>query len=65
MKVTEKQLLILLDTLKGSLHLADGGSLFGYDAETRRLIYNKIVNQSNDELIEVGTEPTPLEGSHV
>lgn len=55
MKVTEKQLLIMLRVLEGSLTIHDRSdmNLFAYDVETRKSIYDQIVNQQSDELIDV------------
>lgn len=54
MKVSEKQLLIMLRTLEGSLRSEDTVSTnFGYDRETRIKIYNQIMNQQSEKLIEV------------
>ena len=52
MKITERQLHVLLDTLSGSCSLFDrvDSPLFKYDVETRQAIYNEIINQNNDEV---------------
>lgn len=54
MKVSEKQLLVMLRALEGSLAFVDNiNSNFGYARETREAFYNQIMNQQSDELIEV------------
>ena len=55
MKITEKQLQIMLRVLEGSLCMLDGTdmNLFGYDRKTRNDIYNQIINQQSDKLIDV------------
>lgn len=55
MVVTEKQILIMLRVLEGSLTIADrtGYNMFGYDREDRIRIYNEIINQQSDKKIEV------------
>ena len=47
MRVNEKQLLIMLRVLEGSLRMLDGkdGSLFGYDLKTRNKTFADIINQ--------------------
>ena len=59
MKVSEKQLLVMLDALHGSCHIASGGTgLFSYDQETRQKMFHMIINQQSDVLVEVkGEEP--------
>lgn len=55
MKITEKQLLILVRILEGTLRLYDDktDNLFAYDAKTRETLYNQIINQQSDEIIDV------------
>jgi hypothetical protein len=55
MKVTEKQLQIMFRVLEGTLSMYDRTdmNLFGYDQETRLRIYNQILNQQSDKVIDV------------
>lgn len=55
MKITEKQLLIMFRVFEGTLAIQDMPDMdvFGYDAETRRKIYNQILNQQSDEIVDV------------
>lgn len=55
MKITEKQLQIMLRVLEGSLKIADRTdmNIFGYDSATRKNLFNEIINQQSDEIIEV------------
>lgn len=55
MKVSEKQLLIMFRVFEGSLSMADRSdmNLFGYDRETRLKIFDEILNQQSDEIIDV------------
>ena len=55
MKVTEKQLQIMFRVLEGTLSMYDRTdiNLFGYDHETRLRIYNQILNQQSDKVIDV------------
>ena len=55
MKVTEKQLQIMFRVLEGTLSMYDRTdmNLFGYDQETRLRIYNQILNQQSDKLVDV------------
>ena len=50
MKITEKQLLILLDTLRSSLYFVEREkSIFTYDKKTKTNIYDEIINQQNQQ----------------
>lgn len=55
MKVSEKQLHIMLRALEGTLQIVDrcDMNLFGYNKETRLLVYNQVVNQMSEELDDV------------
>jgi hypothetical protein len=55
MKVTEKQLQIMFRVLEGSLTICDRTdmNMFGYDKETRLRIFNQILNQQSNELVDV------------
>lgn len=54
MKITEKQLLMLLDITKASTLLP--GSFGGYSPEDRIRLVNEIINQQSNELEEVKGE---------
>ena len=55
MKVTEKQLQIMFRVLEGSLTLSDRTdmNLFGYDQETRLRIFNQVLNQQSNDIVDV------------
>ncbi len=53
MKIAEKQLLFLLEILKGSLRIADNANIFGFNGEQRENMYNEIFNQQSDELKDI------------
>ncbi len=55
MKITEKQLRLLVRVLEGSLLVHDRKdvNIFGISYATRQLLYNNIHNQQSDELIDV------------
>lgn len=53
MKITEKQLLMLMDVLKDSLRIK--GYFGGYDPQTRLQLVNDILNQQSNEPKEVDT----------
>ncbi len=55
MKVTEKQLQIMFRVLEGTLNVGDRTdmNLFGYDQETRLRIFNQILNQQSDKIVDV------------
>ena len=61
MKVSEKQLLMLLDVLKDTLNISN--VLGGYDLQTRLQLTNDLINQQSNELKEV--EPMPKKGKTV
>jgi len=58
MKVSEKQLMIMLRILEGSISFVDRSdmSFFGYDQKTRKDLFNEIINQQSDKLEEVGKQ---------
>lgn len=53
MKISEQQLMMLLDTLKDSLRIDDGGKVFTYSTEARHELINDIVSQQDTEVKEV------------
>ncbi len=55
MKITEKQLQIMFRVFEGSLPMVDRTdmNLFGYDKETRLKIFNEILNQQSNHIIDV------------
>ena len=55
MRVTEKQLQIMFRVLEGTLSMCDRTdmNLFGYSQETRLRIFNQILNQQSDKLIDI------------
>lgn len=55
MKVTEKQLQVLFRVLEGTLNMCDRTdvNLFGYDMKTRTDVYNQILNQQSEKLVNV------------
>lgn len=55
MKISEKQLLVLIVTLKESLQISGH---FSVSNETSRQIMEQIHNQQSDSLIEVSPEET-------
>jgi len=55
MKITEKQLIFLIRVLEGSLGIM-GGDRFGMDEPDREKLYNQIINQQSNELIDVKEE---------
>ena len=55
MRINEKQLHVLIRVLEGSLNIQDCSdmNLFGFDSKTRLNIYNQIINQQSEDLIEI------------
>jgi len=49
MKITEKQLLVLIKVLEGSLQIYDRKDLclFGYTRKVRKDLYDELINQQN------------------
>ena len=58
MKISEKQLLMLMDIAKDSLRIA--GVFGGYEPQTRLQLVNDLINQQSNELREVEDIPTRL-----
>lgn len=58
MRINEKQLHVLIRVLEGSLTIYDRSdmNLFGFDRETRINIYNQIVNQQSEDLIDINDD---------
>jgi hypothetical protein len=55
MVVSDKQLQVMLRVLEGSLTICDrtDRNMFGFDQETRLQLYNDIINQQSNKLIDV------------
>jgi hypothetical protein len=58
MKITEKQLQVMLRVLQGSLQYNDTDSIdaFGYNYIERKNVFNGITNQQSDKLIDIRDE---------
>lgn len=56
MKISEKQLIIMLRVLEGSLMVHDRSDIdiFGYDIEIRRNTFKQIIEQQPDEPKDLG-----------
>lgn len=54
MKISEKQLLLLVDIAKESLRI--GGVFGGYDLPIRQQLVNDVLNQQSNELKETDTD---------
>ncbi len=61
MKVSEKQLIMLMDILKDTLKISN--VLGGYDLPTRLQLVNDLINQQSNELKEV--DPPAKKGKSV
>ena len=54
MKITEKQLILLITVLKESLSLSDNrGLVFSISSEFREKMYLQILNQQSEELKDI------------
>lgn len=65
MKLSEKQFIVLMDTLRGSLELVDNRtalSMFSYRREVRTKVYNDILTSASDEPIEISRMSPSEEG---
>lgn len=58
MRITEKQILIMIRVLEGSLNISDRNdlNLFGYSKDVRLKLMNDIINQQSDEIVDVKNE---------
>ena len=56
MKITNKRAMIMFDTLKESVKIADGGKLFTWDHHIRKQLVDQIINQQSDKLINLEGE---------
>lgn len=56
MIITNKQAMIMFDTLKETLKLHDNGNIFTWDYETRKQMVNVIINQQSNLLINLDKE---------
>jgi len=63
MKVSEKQLLMLMDVLKDTL--AFSNSIGGYDLQTRHQLVNDLINQQSNDLKEVEPAVAPTRKKRV
>lgn len=62
MKVSERQLLMLLDIAKDSIRIVD--YMGGYSVEQRMKLVNEMINQQNAKLVETdesNNNPTTLD----
>jgi len=55
MKITEKQLILLVRVLEGTLGIM-GGDRFNLSEPDRERLYNQIINQQSNELIDIKEE---------
>lgn len=53
MKLTARQAMVLLQTLRDTLPFSDGGGHFTFAGEQRTKIYNEILGQQDNVLIEL------------
>lgn len=56
MKVSEKQLLMLLDIVKDSLRIK--GVFGGYEPQVRLELVNDLINQQSNDLKEIDSSPS-------
>ena len=54
MRISEYQLVIALDALRGSLLIPDGDNIFTFNMDSRRRTYLEIVSQADGTLIKIG-----------
>ncbi len=58
MRITEAQLIVLLQTTIESNNIADGGVVFSFGPETRREVANDVLRQQ-DAVLEATKAPEP------
>jgi hypothetical protein len=56
MKISEKQLLLLMKVLEGTLQISGLDGRFGLTREDRINLYTEIVNQQDEELREISKD---------
>lgn len=61
MKVTEKQVVVMLDALRASLQFVNNGdNLYTFTYEVRKEAFQKVMNQTSEKLISVSDTSTEL-----
>jgi hypothetical protein len=61
MKLSVTDLIILVDTLTGSLAIRDGGTLFHYTRETRKAVLDSLLNRANKQTVELEPDPSEIQ----
>ena len=56
MKITEKQINMLIRILEGSCSIEDGGKVFLLTKQQRLDLFNQLMNQQSNELIDISDE---------
>ena len=51
MELSIAEIAVIMDTLAGSLRIADGGRIFGYTAETREGVLSRITQQAAQQSV--------------
>jgi len=65
MNISMLEFLVLVDTLRGSLRIADGAVIFGYKQELRSHVLQEILNRSAELTIAVRpSDPPPAPPAH-
>jgi hypothetical protein len=59
MKLTDKQALALVMTLRDTLRLLDGNNVFTYPRDIRTGLFNDIIEQQGSEIIDLAREVKP------
>lgn len=57
MKISERQILFLMEILRGSLRVADNANIWGYTVEQRQDMFNTLLEQQGSELVDVRNKP--------
>jgi len=58
---TPAELYVLLDALRGSLRIADGGNVFGFTIETRKATFAALLSRMDQAAVEI-VIPSELAG---
>ena len=64
MKLSIAEIAVIMDTLAGSLKIADGGRLFGYTSETRENVLQHITQQAAQQGVQLTAAGVESDGEN-
>jgi len=56
MKISNQQVIILVDTLRDTLKLHDGAGIFGFTYKTREKLYQDIMHQQSCRIVDLSED---------